>query len=506
MARIIPVLSVICICHVGGTAGSAAGQKPEAGDRPNVVVIMADDMGYGDVQSLNPWSRIPTPAIDSLAHGGRRYLDAHSPSAVCTPTRYGLVTGRYCWRTRLKSGVLNGYGSPLMDQDRFTIASLMKREGYATGVIGKWHLGLGFARHDDDTTQGQRFDYSKPVSMTPVHFGFDHSMIIPASLDFPPYLFVKNENVLELPSETQDAISFPRFLRKGERSPDFDPETILDRLADMAVAFIDENAGSARPFFLYVPLTSPHKPVWPATRFTGTTGLGPYGDFIAQTDWTVGRILQCLDENSIAENTLVIFTSDNGSFMYRRKAEEKGHLDDPSVQAYREDRHRSNFIFRGTKADIYEAGHRVPFLVRWPAGVRPGSVSSRTICHVDIFRTVADLIDAEPLPADAAEDSFSFAADLMEEPSVPPRPPVINHSANGTFAIRKGPWKLILSSGSGGREQPRSRPFEKPYQLYNLDEDPREQFNLIERHPDRASDMESTLLGIRESSTAYNEN
>lgn len=471
-------------------------EMPLAADisKPNIIVIMADDMGYGDVQALNPQSTIPTPYLDSLAENGMRFNDAHSPSAVCTPTRYGLITGRYCWRSSLTRGVLNGYSKSLIDPDRVTIADICKSAGYHTGVVGKWHLGLDFAPHSNPN---QKFDFSKPVGNTPNAYGFDYSMIIPASLDFPPYLFVKNDKVLELPTETQEAIPFPAYLRSGEISPGFKPEDILDNLAEYAVEFIDRMAQSDNPFFLYFPLTSPHKPVLPENRFVGSSGKGLYGDFIIQTDWTIGQILQALEKNKIEDNTLVLFTSDNGSFMYRLAADEdEDHVSNPSIQAYSESSHMANFIFRGTKADVFEGGHHVPFLVKWPARIRAGSVSDRVTCHVDILATIADITGTE-IPDKMAEDSFSFKMELMEEEVTSPRPPVINHSANGTFAIRQGSLKLILSNGSGGREKPSSKPFQKPYQLYDLDMDPREQRNLIHSNPETAQILESQFISIR---------
>lgn len=463
-------------------------------DRPNVVVILADDMGYGDIQSLNPHSKIPTPNLDGLAKSGMRFIDAHSPSAVCTPTRYGLVTGRYCWRTNLKRGVLNGYSKSLIDPNRFTLADLFRNEGYRTGVIGKWHLGLNFAKSKESPN---KFDFSKPIGNSPNVNGFSHSEVIPASLDFPPYVWVKNDRIEQFPSANQSAIRFPGFLRKGERSPDFHAVKILDQIASKASDFISTSVEKSKPFFLYIPLTSPHKPVLPADRFVGKSGLGLYGDFIIQTDWTVGQILNAVKKNKIENNTIVIFTSDNGSFMYRKNfSETEDHVSDETIQAYNETNHRSNFIFRGTKADVFEGGHRVPFLVKWPGTVRGGSISERTTCHVDILATLAEILNTK-LEESAADDSFSFLDDLLEKESKALRPPVINHSANGTFAIRYGSMKLILSEGSGGREKPSSKPFQGKWQLYDLNNDPREQVNLIDDFPQIAKKMESQFKEIQ---------
>jgi len=472
---------------------AAAASLAAAGRPPNIVFILADDMGYGDVQALNPDSRIPTPHIDSLAAGGMTFTDAHTPSAVCTPTRYGLLTGRYTWRTRLKRGVLNGYGEPLIASGRQTVAGLLAENGYETGIVGKWHLGLGFAKN------GGEFDFSKPVADNPNTHGFGFSHVIPASLDFPPYIYIRNGEITEFPSITQPAQPFPAFLRKGPRGPDLEMADCLDDLLAEAQAFIRRGAGSGKPFFLYFPLTAPHKPVLPHPRFRGKSELGPYGDFVVQVDWTVGQILKEIGDAGLAEDTLVIYTSDNGSYMYRRDdAAAADHVSDPSIQAYRAGRHRANHIYRGTKADIWEAGHRVPFFARWPARIEAGSASDETICLTDFFATAAELAGAT-LANDAGEDSFSFLPLLMGESRASPRAPVVHHSAQGLFAIREGKWKLVLGNGSGGREEPAGEPFAKPYSLFDMTEDPSERVNVIERHADVAARLEKALERIRSS-------
>ena len=473
---------------VGGNRPVAA-----ADDRPNLVFVLADDMGYGDVQTLNPQSRIPTPNLNRLAAEGMTFTDAHTPSAVCTPTRYGLITGRYCWRSRLKRGVLDGYGTPLIEPDRATVASLLKQHGYTCGVVGKWHLGLGFARSED----GRTLDFSRPVEGGPNVLGFDFSHVIPAALDFPPYVYVRNGNVTERPTLTQPAQRFPAFLREGPRSPDLVMEDVLDHLLEQAVGFIRREAASEKPFFLYFPLTAPHKPVLPHPRFRGKTKLGPYGDFIVQVDSTVGEVLRTVDECGIAENTLVIYTSDNGSFMYRLDdPEAKDHVDDETIQAYRAGHHTANYVLRGTKADIWEAGHRVPFFARWPGKIRPGSRCQETISLTDFFATAADIVAAE-LPRGAAEASFSFLPLLQAKPRNKPRPPVIHHSSAGMFAIRDGKWKLVLGNGSGGREQPRGKPFARPYHLFDLSQDISERANLVGEQPDVATRLEKACGEIR---------
>ena len=461
-----------------------------AADRPNLVFILADDMGYGDVQALNPKSKIPTPNLNRLSREGMTFTDAHTSSAVCTPTRYGLVTGRYSWRGRLKRGVLDGYGKPLIEQGRETIGSFLRASGYHTGIVGKWHLGLGFVRKSGD----RDIDYTQGVTDGPHTRGFDFSFVIPASLDFPPYVYIRNGQITRN-VVLQSAVRFPGFLRHGPIGRDMEPADALDDLTAEAVAYIHERSGREQPFLLYFPLTAPHKPTLPHGRFVGTTNLGPYGDFVAQVDWTVGQVLNALDSAGVADNTLLIYSSDNGSYMYRLQPGEPDHVSDSTIQSYDPDHHTSNAGLRGTKADIWEAGHRVPFFARWPGTVSAGSRSDETICLTDYFATAAEIAGKE-LPADAAEDSFSILP-LLQGKGDWERAPVVHHSANGTFAIRDGRWKLVAGNGSGGREKPLGEPFQKPYWLLDLAEDPGERSNRIDQAPDVAARLEKELERIR---------
>jgi arylsulfatase A-like enzyme len=471
-------------------------------DRPNIVFIMADDMGYGDPQCNNPNAPIPTPHLDRLAAEGMSFTDAHTPSAVCTPTRYGVLTGRYCWRSRLKRGVLNGYGSHLIEDGRETVAAMMRTAGYRTAVVGKWHLGLDFAAlpaggdHSGMRagTLAWKYDYTKPITHGPHVLGFDYSYIIPASLDFPPYIYIEDGRVVDLPTVEQPAQNFPRYLRRGERAPLLDMENCLDDLTTKTVEYISRAGETKQPFFLYFPLTAPHKPAWPHARFVGKTGLGPYGDFIVQVDATVGRVLDALDRHRLADNTLVFYTSDNGSYMFRYADGQQDHVDDATLQGYRPEHHTANHIFRGTKADVWEAGHRVPLFVRWPGAIRPGSKCDATVCLVDLFATCADLVD-RTLEGDVAEDSFSLLP-LFQQQHGFDRAPVINHSGSGMFAIRDGAWKMVAGTGSGGREAPRGKPFEEPFQLFDLQTDPREQNDIASQHPDVVTRMTGQLKAI----------
>ncbi len=476
---------------------------------PNIVVIMADDLGYGDVKAFNPTSRIPTTNLDRLAGEGMIFCDAHSGSAVCTPTRYGLMTGRYCWRTRLKSGVLNGYSRHLIDPERLTVAALLKAQGYRTACIGKWHLGMDFPEGDSK----KKIDYGGRIANGPNAYGFDYFYGISASLDFPPYVYMENDRFTEPATEHFEGSAFPAFLRAGEIGASFKHIEALDTLTAKATQYIEERGRDEKkkPFFLYFPLTSPHKPVMPAPRFRGRSKRGDYGDFVMHTDWVIGAVDRALARAGLSEETLFIVTSDNGSYMYRLDAPDspikathgrdhpddlRDHLDDPKVHGFLSRNHRANGPWRGTKADIWEGGHRVPYIARWPGRIEAGSRCDETICHVDLMATCANLAGAG-IPDGAAEDSFSIVPLLEGRNDSWKRPPVINHSANGTFALRDGRWKLIAGSGSGGRGRPKSKPWTTPYQLYDLETDPGETTNVAERFPEELARLTAKLEKIR---------
>ena len=467
-----------------------------AADRPNVVVILADDLGYGDVKALNPDGKIATPHLDKLAAAGLVFTDAHTPSAVCSPTRYGLLTGRYCWRTRLQSGVLGGLSPPLIEPDRLTLASLLRQKGYHTACVGKWHLGLGWhVKPGGQVTelgietreQVHSVDYTMPFAGGPLAQGFDRYFGIAGSLDMVPYTFLDGDRVAKLPTAEQD---FPLMLgrepgrtRLGPATPGFDAADVLPELTKRAVAHIDGRAAAkdGKPFFLYLPLASPHTPILPTKEWQGKSGLNPYADFVMQTDAAVGAVLAALDRHGFAENTLVIFTSDNGCSPQAKFPElrDKGH--DP------------NAGMRGHKADVYEGGHRVPFLVRWPAKVRPGK-SDRLVCLTDVFRTCAEVVGAT-VPDAAGEDSTSFAAAWTGRG--PERADVVHHSVNGSFAVRKGKWKLCLCPGSGGWSAPRPGKDDTtklpPVQLFDLAADPAEKTNLHAKHPGMVAELTKLL-------------
>ncbi|MHC4944038.1 MAG: sulfatase-like hydrolase/transferase [Planctomycetota bacterium] len=467
----------------------------ESGEQPpNIVYIIADDMGYGDVGCLNQEGKIPTPHMDKLASEGMIFTDAHSGSAVCTPTRYGVLTGRYSWRSRMKAGVLFGYSPPLLEKGRITVASLLKDHGYTTACIGKWHLGWTWQTLDGEKVitsgakTGSNVDYSKPIIDGPVDAGFDYFFGISGSLDMTPYVYVENDRVTELPTETIEMKEGMAFFRGGPIAPGFKHEEVLPHCTDKAVDFIDRHAGSNRekPFFLYFPLSAPHTPILPTEEFQGKTKLGPYGDFVSQCDYTVGRIMQALERHELKDNTLLIVTSDNGCSPMAdfEHLESQGH--DPS------------YIFRGYKADIFEGGHRIPFIVRWPDKVRAGTTCHDTVCLTDLMATAAEIVGAK-LPDNAGEDSVSLLPDLFATAEGPIREAVVHHSINGFFSIRQGRWKLELCPGSGGWSEPRP---EKAamlglpmMQLYDLQRDPGEQRNLQDQFPEVVHRMINLLQG-----------
>ena len=481
-------LGVFSTLAVGGTAYT---QKENS--KPNIIFILADDLGYGDLQCLNPESKIKTPHTSKMAAEGMIFSDAHSGSAVCTPTRYGVVTGRYCWRSRMKRGVLQGYSSHLIEPDRLTVADVMKKSGYQTACIGKWHLGMDMPKKPKNSKL--KTDYSGVIKNGPNANGFDYFYGVTASLDFPPYVYVENDKFTAEGSATYPGSKFPNYLRKGEMAPGFKHIECLDHITEKSQKYISEQAKAKQHFFLYFPITAPHKPALPAKRYQGKSKLGPYGDFIMQVDDVIGTIMETVKNNKIDDNTLIILSSDNGSYMYAYD-EEKGHVEDETVQGFQKKNHRANYIYRGTKADVWESGHRVPFIARWPSGIKGGSKSETAICLTDLLATCAEITNFN-IPEKAAEDSFSFLPDLKGKKRSTKRPPVIHHSANGTFALRDEKWKLIFGNGSGGRGLPKSKPFSKPYQLYDMKADPSETKNLAEQHPEVVQRLTEELEKVR---------
>ncbi|MCK4817719.1 arylsulfatase, partial [bacterium] len=373
-----------------------------------VIIIYADDMGYGDVAANNPESKLKTPNLDRLAGEGINFTDAHTTSSVCTPSRYSLLTGRYPWRSWMKYSVFNGYeGPPLIELGRQTLASIFQDAGYSTSIIRKWHLGVEWqTKEPGQKADFGTVDYTKPVHHTPKQLGFDYSYIFSAALDFSPYVYIENNTALGPVDTVLEANPFPAFWRKAETTKGFKHVDVLDHLLDKAVKYIEENSGKGKPFFLYFPLTAPHKPLIPHPRFRGISGASWYGDFIQQIDWTVGEVLKTLDKEGLTENTMVLFSSDNGSYMYLYKDGEEDHVDDITKQGFRTENHKPNWNWRGTKADIYEAGHRIPFMILWPDKLSPKTIDE-TVCLTDIAATLADLLELE-VDTSQMEDGFSL--------------------------------------------------------------------------------------------------
>ena len=479
-----------------------AGALPlRAAAKPNIIYVLCDDLGYGDVRCLNPEGKIATPHADRLAREGLIFTDAHTSSSVCTPTRYGVITGRYSWRSKLQSGVLGGLSPRLIEADRLTVPALLKQHGYRTACIGKWHLGMDWVKHEgrevselniEKPDQVSSVDYVQPIKNGPTSVGFDYYFGIAASLDMVPYVFIENDRVTAAP--TGEA-SYPLTLgrdegkatRQGPVAPGFTAMGVLPAFTDKAVQYIGERAADAKagqPFFLYLPLASPHTPIAPTPEWQGKSGISPYADFVMQTDATLGALLAALEKHGLAQDTLVIFTSDNGCSPQANFTElaEKGHH--PSAQ------------FRGHKADLFEGGHRVPFLVRWPARVRAGTTSDQTICLADLFATCAEIVGAK-VPDNAGEDSVSILPALAGQADKPLREAVVHHSINGSFAIRQGKWKLILSSSSAGWSDPRpNTPAAKalpPVQLYDLAQDVGEKANIQAEHPEVVARLTALL-------------
>lgn len=455
----------------GGCTEPWRGRQPF----PNIVVILADDLGYGDLRCNNPDSKIPTPYIDQLAHEGMRFTDAHSGSAVCTPTRYGLLTGRYSWRSRLKKGVLWGWSRPLIESGRMTVASLLRQRQYHTACIGKWHLGLDWVTSDpreisdSNTEYLETVDYSQPIQNGPTSFGFDYFFGIPASLDMIPYLYIENDRAVAAPTEHVEGRTGLELMRGGPVAPGFRHEDVLPTLTEKALAFIERHTASHadRPFFLYFPLTAPHTPVLPKDFVKGKSQAGPYGDFVVQCDWTVGQIMESLQRHGLSENTLFIITSDNGSAM----------------KPMEEYQHYPSYHFRGRKSDVWDGGHRIPFIARWPQVIQAGSTCEQTICLTDFLATAAAIVD-EPLPENAGEDSYDILPLLKKGNAAGAiREATVHHSSEGMFAMRQDRWKLIFGRGSGGWSY-KGDPSEPPGQLYDLVEDIGETRNLYDERPE----------------------
>ncbi|WP_158230940.1 sulfatase family protein [Rhodopirellula bahusiensis] len=479
-----------------------------AKDRPNVVVLLMDDLGYGDLSCYGA-TKVKTPNVDQLAAAGRRFTDAHSPASVCTPSRYNLLTGRYAWRTWNGSSTLWANDPLLIDPDRFTIADLFQTQGYSTACIGKWHLGFGDRNQPGwDDILGP--DYNLPLKPGPNDVGFEYFWGFPHVGQF-PHIIIENDRVLNLDPNHPLKITPDKragfekdYLRRprsglaaalGQSGPDemfYKHKDLSDMLTDRAVRWIEEYE-SDQPFFLYVAHRNIHAPIIPAKRFRETSEIGPRGDFIAEMDWSVGQVVDALQRKQVLENTLLLLTSDNGGVVRYQPIEyaaDHGHL--------------INGPLRGQKTTVYEGGHRIPFIARWPKMIKAGSTSDEMIALTDMLATFSDYFEFE-LPDDAGEDSFSVLTALLDVPSSRPRRNVlVNDSFSSLFSIRQGPWKLILGQDGGGAGELPHLDAEQPaVQLYHLGRDIAEKDNLSKLHPDRVAQLTALLEQIRRTGRSH---
>ena len=454
---------------LAGTALLGGGIGLAAAEKPNIVYILADDLGYGDVKCNNPEGKILTPNIDALAAQGERFTDAHAAASVCTPSRYALLTGRYSWRTRLKEGVLKTAVAsdpdeksgcePLISKDVMTVGEFLQKNGYSTAIFGKWHLGLWY-----------KFPEGKTIIKAP-----NHGAAAPVGTEVIEGPLARGFDVFK---GYHHAREMGTWIDGDKVVENITPDQMLAHIADAAVAYLNQPERKKKPFFMYIPLNSPHSPVVPTKEWQGKSGINVYADYVMETDAAVGKIIAALDKAGLKENTLVFFTSDNGcspkaKFNQLLKAG-----------------HNPSYIFRGAKADIWEGGHRVPFIVRWPAVVKPGSVCKDPVCLTSLLATAADILDVK-LPENAGVDSFSILPDLKNPDNEKPTHKIIIHqSIKGFLAIRDGKWKFIAGRGSGGW---RKGGDEKPLQLYDMKKDVGEQNNIVDSQPEVVSKLKEEL-------------
>jgi len=475
---------------------------------PNIVYILADDLGYGDVSINNPQSKISTPHIDGLAQQGMRFTDAHTTSSVCTPSRYSILTGRYPWRSRLSVGVLHGYSRTLIEKNQPTVASFLQSKSYQTAVVGKWHLGVDWVLKDafkdslkpeynKDNMYGiasdmdpKQIDFTKAPTAGPKTQGFNYSYILPASLDMAPYCYLENDQLTEQPTgytngnKLESGYTGP-FWREGLMAPSFEFYNVLPNFTNKATAFIKKQANAKTPFFLYFPMPAPHTPWLPKPGYVGKSKAGEYGDYVVEVDDAVGQVLHVLDSMGLSKNTIVIFASDNGPYWRENFVAQFNH--------------KSAGEFRGMKGDAYEGGHRVPFIVRYPQKIKAGSVSDATTTLANLLATCADLL-GDHSEKYQTEDSYSILPILTGKATiVAEQPAIINISSKGFYDIRKGSWKLITKIGSGGFTAPveiKPKPGEPIGQLYNLATDIHEDNNLYNQNPEKVKELTDLLHKI----------
>jgi len=478
---------ILLLCFVSFCSCKESKPKSESGQKkpPNILIILADDLGYGDLSSFNPDSKISTPNIDAIAENGMKFTNAHAAGTWCVPSRYGLLTGRFPFRNNRE------YTESMIAPDRETMGKFLQKNGYQTACVGKWHQGI---INEKNPVEGARIEGG------PVDKGFDYFYGIPASLDIPPYYYIENDQIVSYPSDSVgDNYSEGwspiqgAFWRGGKTPSDFRHDNVLETLTEKVNGYLEEykREESANPFFMYFPMTAPHTPWLPDEAFAGKSGAGMYGDFVMQVDHYVGTILKKLEDLGLSEDTIVMFASDNGPVWFPNNVSDFDH--------------NSVGPLSGMKADVLEGGHRMPFIVSWPGQVAPGTESDALVCFTDIFSTVSDVLQ-KPLSAAAGEDSVSFLSLLKGEVKTD-RPPVI-HSNGGLESIIHGGWKYINGKGPGGFTNRIEGDFpnilprdEHEGQLYHLAEDIGERENLYAQNPEKVKELSDMLSMYMENPT-----
>ena len=483
------IVAVLCCIGALSVYENAEANEPK---RPNVIFVLADDLGIGDLEPTSSDCKIKTPNLKAMAEQGVTFLDAHSSSAVCTPTRYGVLTGRYNWRSRLARGVLGGSSKHLIPADRPTVAHLLKKSGYHTQMIGKWHLGWDWAMNKKTKKDGKtknEIDFTKPVKNGPDINGFDGYYGHCGSLDMAPYVWVDTGQVTAVPDRTGGVTRSEDqygWYRKGPMGSDFKIDEVLPHLFQKSIDYIKSRAADAKdgkPFFLYLPLPAPHTPIVPVPPFKDASGINPYADFVMQVDHHMGELMAALKEQELDDNTIVFFTSDNGCSNQANFDVLKKHGHDP------------NGGFRGSKSDVYEGGHRVPLIVRWPNSINPGQTTNAMVCLTDLYATLRDITEQATEDV-GGEDSYSLVP-AFNGADETDRKTLVSHSIGGSFSIRSGDWKLCLCHGSGGWSKPTEKAAQKqdlpPLQLYNLKTDRGEQENVYNANSTEVSKLLNLL-------------
>lgn len=483
------------------------GSNAQEGERPNIVIIYADDMGYGDLGCQNPNSKIPTPHLDQMASEGLRFTDAHSSSGICSPSRFALLTGTYHWRRQ--HNIVNSFGKPFFDGTEVTLPQLLQKAGYSTAAIGKWHLGWDWKFKNEPTgkkVQGGKtinyylpndIDWNAPISGGPLDRGFDY-YFGDGTINFPPYAWIENDRLIEAPTVDQDIVNsgFETEegnweFRPGPMVAGWNPYEVLPTLTKKAVEYVNKQEKD-KPFFLYFALPSPHAPIIPNTEFIGTSEAGGYGDFMVQTDWVAGQVLKALKAKGLDQNTIVVFSSDNGPEIYAFERAEKYD-------------HYSMGDFRGLKRDVWEGGHHVPFIVKWPGKIKAGTVSDEVISQVDLMATFATIINA-PLTEQVAPDSYDLTPILMGKPYTSPlREATVHNTYEDIWGLRQGKWLYINNSSGGHSKMPDNfkkrrdyKDFETTKLLFDMEQDPGQRNNLYEKYPDKIGEMDELLMTYRE--------